>query len=497
MVSSDIPIESNIQADVYNLGEQLGKWTGKISGTHAELVGNVPPVSGCGYLVRLICDMEVAFTAFDVLDHWTQAPRYGYIFDFKHDRTADDIAQTLDYLLALHINGLQFYDWQYRHDTLIPPQDEFTDPLGRPLSLTTVRNLIVAAHMRSMAAMPYTAIYAASPDYAASHAEWALYNEHGQVVDFANGFLKLMNPQCGWQQHFVQECASVLTALPFDGIHIDQYGEPKTGFDSQGDEVDLASGFADTLQAVRNAIGTEKILLFNLVHNWPVEEIASSPLDFWYSELWPPDTSLRRLWQIIRENRALNSRPAVLAVYIPPSWEHTVLAAQSRILAAGGTHIAHGEHSTYLSDPYFPKAELPSPALKSKLKQLADFAVAYEQALVFSDDITDTWSARVLLNNAPVQPGDIIVKAQGSRLFINLLRTGGNWSEELSQEIKQDNVSLTLITRTEKLSRVWCATPEAPLPNTLSVETTITLPLYVEWLLICFEFGRAVDARPV
>jgi dextranase len=426
---------------------------------------------------------EEAFTAFDVLNHWIEAPRYGYLYDFKPGRSQQEIDQTMDYLLAMHINGLQFYDWQYRHDTLLPPQDAFTDPLGRSLSLETVRTLIEAAHIRGMAAMPYTAIYAASPVFAGDHPDWQLFDATGKVVDFANGFLKITNPHGPWQTHFVEECSKVLKALPFDGIHVDQYGEPKTGFDADGLPVDLPLGFVEILDNLRQRIDKDKAVVFNLVNNWPVEPMTESQLSFWYSELWPPETDLQRLWRTIVDNQHLNPRPVVLALYIPPQWEHTVMMVQATILAAGGTHIAHGDHCSYLSDPYFPKAQQPSPTLAERLQQLADFAVAYEEGLAFGEDVTEDWIRELGLGGVNPLSGRVIIRSSRSRLFINILNGDGRWDAELSAPVPLEGLHLTF--SSISLRHKWYASPEEPVPQELS---DVRLPAIKNWLLICLEF---------
>jgi dextranase len=479
LVNSTIPLETLITADIYHLGDLITKWSVQMNGSQAIITGNVPSETRRGYLVRVRLEDQVASTAFDVLDHWTQAPRYGFLYDFSADRTESDIEATFDYLLPFHVNGLQFYDWQYRHDTLLPPTDEYSDPLGRHLSLNTVRALITAAHRYGMAAMPYTAIYAASPQFAETHLPWALYDADHQPFDFASGFLKIMNPDSGWRAHFIEECRKVLAALPFDGIHVDQYGEPQTGFDVDGKTVDLPNSFAELLTELRRAVGLQKDVLFNLVHNWPVSAIANVPLNFWYSELWPPNTTLTHLWQTLRDNHKLNPRPAVLAVYIRPDWEETICAANSVILASGGTQIIHGDHGRYLSDPYFPKAGIPSPSLTHRLRQLADFAVAYEEALVFAEDATDDWLPLLQLEGIADEPGQVIVRAAGNNLYISLLNVSGQWNTELSAPQPLKNVRLTIPGHT--ISRSWCASPEAPLAIPVAIDQ---LPAIDSWLLI-------------
>ncbi len=134
----------------------------------------------------------VATTAFDVLPSWTSYPRYGFLTDFTPGR--GDIAAAVETLARYHVNGLQFYDWQYRHDHLLPPQPEYTDPLGRRLSLPVVADGVRAAHAHGMAAMPYLAVYAASPEFWRAHPEWALYDAERRPLSFGDGLLGLMNP---------------------------------------------------------------------------------------------------------------------------------------------------------------------------------------------------------------------------------------------------------------------------------------------------------------
>src|SRR6266704_2904188 len=50
--------------------------------------------------------------AVDVLEHWTQAPRYGFLSDFS---PGDQSARTNVAALArYHVNVVQFYDWMWR-----------------------------------------------------------------------------------------------------------------------------------------------------------------------------------------------------------------------------------------------------------------------------------------------------------------------------------------------------------------------------------------------
>ncbi|PZS00596.1 MAG: hypothetical protein DLM69_06250, partial [Candidatus Chloroheliales bacterium] len=78
--------------------------------------------------------------AFDVLARWSDAPRYGFLADFAPGQS--DVAARCDRLARYHLNVVQFYDWMWRHYQLLPPQDDFSDALGRQLSLGVVREAI-------------------------------------------------------------------------------------------------------------------------------------------------------------------------------------------------------------------------------------------------------------------------------------------------------------------------------------------------------------------
>lgn len=316
-------------------------------------------------------------TAFDVLETWTAFPRYGFLCDFSPNRK--NAAETLQTLAKYHINGLQFYDWQYRHDSLVPTQDEFIDPLGRPLSLVTIRDLLDVAHAYGMAAMPYLAVYAASAAFWRSHPEWALYDRDRKVIPFGDDFLGLMNPAPGsaWQRHLLDECGKVLASLPFDGLHIDQYGEPREVYDQDGQPVNLPIAFGAFVQAAAREHPDQPVL-FNAVGNWPIESLASAPTAFNYIEVWPPDTAYLDLVRIVRNARTLSGGKAVvIALYIPAGRIINIRLANALIHSAGGSRIELGENERLLSDPYFPKHEALSEELRTALRRSSDFVVRY------------------------------------------------------------------------------------------------------------------------
>jgi len=355
-----------------------------VPGEHLIHLKWMPVAKPAGYSARLDVysvssadDAETlsATTAFDVLSHWTDFPRYGFLSDFSASRP--DPETTLKKLARFHINGLQFYDWQYRHDQLLAPTDEYLDPLGREMSLASVRSLVEAAHRHGMAAMPYLAIYAASVEFWRAHSDWALYDEAGQPIPFGEDFLGLMDPSKDrpWSGHLLAECAQALQSIPFDALHIDQYGDPKRAWDSQGQPVDLPQAFVDFLRDASNQ-HSGKTILFNAVGNWPIESLAESAADFMYIEIWPPEVEYLQLAKIVLNAVHLaHGKPVAIALYLPADHPANNLLADAVIIACGGTRIELGEEARLLSDPYFPRHQQISPDLYAELRRLSDFLI--------------------------------------------------------------------------------------------------------------------------
>ncbi|MGE5378260.1 MAG: glycoside hydrolase family 66 protein [Bacteroidota bacterium] len=336
-----------------------------------------PPEKPAGYSCRLEIPSEniSATTAFDVLLNWTDFPRYGFLVDFNASRP--DPEATLEDLTRFHINGLQFYDWQYRHDQLLSPIETYIDPLGREMSLASVRALVQAAHQYGMAAMPYLAIYAASAEFWRAHPGWALYDRLKSPIAFGENFLGLMDPsqESQWTQHLLNEGRRALEAIPFDGLHIDQYGDPKQAWNVQGNPVDLPKAFVDFIQAASDE-HPKQAILFNAVGNWPIEALAECAVAFLYIEVWPPDVEYRHLAEIVLNAvRLSHGKAVVIALYLPAGRPANNLLADAVILACGGTRIELGEDARLLSDPYFPKHEEIAPALLSELRKLSDYMV--------------------------------------------------------------------------------------------------------------------------
>jgi len=373
-----------IRVHIGHLGETaqlIEKPQSLIAGFQTVCIDWMPSSNPAGYAakIELISQngipISTSSTSFDVLNRWTDFPRYGFLSDFSASRADPDA--TLKNLARFHINGLQFYDWQYRHDQLLPPSDDYIDPLGRSMSLKIVRSLVDSAHQHGMAALPYLAVYAASAEFWRDHLDWALYDENQKAIPFGEDFLGLMNPAVNspWAKHLLMECARALQAIPFDGLHIDQYGEPKHVWDAQHEPIDLPRAFIDFIQSARNQ-NPDQTILFNAVGNWPIEALSAAPLDFIYIEVWPPEVRYHDLAHIVLDAVQLShGKPVVIALYLPADRPENILLANALILSCGGLRIELGEQARLLVDPYFPRHQQIGPNLLATMRRFYDFVV--------------------------------------------------------------------------------------------------------------------------
>lgn len=115
---------------------------------------------------------------FDVVPERRRVTRYGFLTDFAPDDEGED---DLRWMCALHLNAVQFYDWMYRHDKLLPDSELYSDPMGRPTSLAVIEGKIAACKKLGMRPFAYGAVYAATAATCEAHPDWAMYS-HGRAA---------------------------------------------------------------------------------------------------------------------------------------------------------------------------------------------------------------------------------------------------------------------------------------------------------------------------
>lgn len=396
-----------------------------------------------------------AGTAILVAEHWREVPRYGFLSDFAPEDVVTGTDARVRDLAKYHITCVQFYDWMYRHYRFLPPEDVFTDVLGKTTSMPVVRARVDACHQHGMATLAYGAVYGPEPEFILEHPEWLLYDAHGEPFHLGGIFyITDLRAGSGWRERILGEYEEAVREVGFDGIHMDQYGVPKSGFDQRGAFVDLADTIPDMideaaqrLRNVRDGAG----VIFNAVNDWPIDTVAPADQAAVYIEVWPPHERYLDLVRLIRRARDLSGKQVILAAYLKPYVEGGAGAdwaaryATAVIAAAGGHHLLLGEGNAVLHDPYYANHGHLGPEGVNVLRRYYDHTAAHTQVLHAGDlrfverSFTTGHNGEVRLVGAPScatpEAGAVwlAIKQRPGQLIVHLVNLTGvthdRWNE--------------------------------------------------------------------
>lgn len=475
----------------------------------------------------------------DVSSSWTKFPRYGYVWDYT---AMADPQEKIDLMSVYHLNGIQFYDWQYRHHQPVAQGESvWKDWSGRAISGDVIRAYIECAHEKNMVCMAYNMIYAANKTYLSDGSgidpAWRLVKQDGTDftcdMDASLGdvgilqYFNLLNPS--WQAYIFAQENKVFNAFAFDGWHGDTIGEngvmqtpagKPLGYDEERKPIRyVKDGYTIFLNAAKAAIGS-KYLSFNPVGAQGIERVNISDVDVLYTEFWPWDRNQEgELYDsyhsihkaIVQAAEQSGGKSLVVAAYInyrnPKSSFNTpaVRLMDSVIFASGGAHIELGNGDRMLSDEYFPSDNKKTMhfTLPGDVQRLYDFSVAYENLL--RDGHSPIENA-VSLEGIPVsrkgEADTVWIFAKGSKTeevyhFINLIGTDNGWRDEKQLKkapLEQKNVHVKLYT--EKAPETVClASPDREdlRPVSLRFTTghddggafvTFTMPILSYWNMV-------------
>jgi dextranase len=480
-----------------------------------------PPAQG-GYLVEAEVETPGGTIAgrgsADVLADWRADPRYGFLSEFGPGDTGQP--GRVATMAGLHLNCAQFYDWAYRHDQLLPPATAYRDPIGRELSLDSVRASITACRDRGIAPLGYAALYAGLPDFAAAHRDWQITDGAGRPEHLAELFY-LMNPaDPGWRAHLLGQLDQALGGLDFDGFHLDQYGYPRTAWDRAGDPVDVGAGLASLVRAAAARVAAARPgggVIANAVGAWPLPDFAPVPQVATYVEVWEPCTRYEDLVSLAERARLLAARPVLFAAYPaflgadprpgpgPASGGLSLLVAVT--LAAGAWPFRAGEGERVLVDPYYPNHVLPPARARTELARLLDFGVAFRTWLrgprvraaepAFIAGPAAEWQFS-RPHSARPEPGRIWARASTTPgwtvlSLVNLLGvTDPSWDRP-QPPARPGQVTITL-PRHLKDPACWAASPERGLERLPVTEAAdgrqVTVPLTL-WTLLMIADSSA------
>ncbi len=358
--------------------------------------------------------LDTAASAVDVSSDWAKFPRYGFLEGYpvqNPSQTNYDIGLLNDY----HLNGLQFYDWQWMHHwplkgTVANPASTWNDVANRLVSGATVTNAINDAHGFNMMAQNYNLAYGAWSGYGQDGSgvdyHWGMwYNSNctnqagfGLPAGWATPYIYWFNPaDTNWQSYIFGREVDAMSVYPFDGWHVDSFGDVGTVYDCNGNVLNNASGIASFLSAAKSSLN--KRITFNAVANFSTAQTLGAPLEFNYVEAWERlgQNTYSDLKSIIDSNWATTGKPTVIAGYMDYDYAKTTTTQQklfndpgvrfinSLLMATGGGHVELGEGLQMLSNEYFPTLNVAMTAtLRKAERDLYDFQVANENLLLDS-----------------------------------------------------------------------------------------------------------------
>lgn len=475
----------------------------------------LPPVDESFAGFGIACQTEAGEQSACAVDVQAElrAFRYGFLSDFSKDEASE--ADVLA-MAKHHVNAVQFYDWSYRHDTLVAPQTEYTDMMGKHNSLDTIKRKIEACHAHGMHALGYGAVYAASEPFAKQHADWRLYAHKDEPLRFIDVFA-IMNLESPWQTYLIRQYRNAVEFVGFDGIHMDTYGFPKTALNVAGDVVRLEDDFAPLIEETRNTL-PNATLVFNNVGNWPVDHTMHASVDAVYIEVWPPYERYEHIKQLILNAKAAR-KPVVLAAYPAPFRTDTPeralnaqLVLMSAVAAHGASQLWFGEQNAVLTQGYYADYTRLSDGQELLLRAYDHFFVRYE-ALLFDDSLKDVsythcgWDNQEYLCGKPYSVGGeggklwLIIRENKNRKLIQMINLCGdecsNWNAGRSTPQTQSNVTLRIQIHSA-VKKVWIASPDAEggnvqaisyeiVPNDRADILSITIPRVERYTMLYLE----------
>lgn len=394
---------------VTNLAPQSLSGLGVGATTTRSFTWTAPVQDYQGYLVTVSAFnaagtvLDVFPCAIDVSSDWARFPRYGFVANYP---AGLDGYHVMWLLKNYHLNGVQFYDWQWKHHQPFNSASSWPDVANRTVYKATVTSLIEAAHSYNMVAMNYNLYGAAYQDYLTDGSGLALgmgifssarpstgykladQMSFGLPAGWATAKLYQMNNRNpAWQNFIFGKEREVFSNFGFDGWHIDSLGT-HLAYDYGGAQFNLDDYNPQFINAAKTALG--KRMLFNTVDAVGEGQVArSANVEFVYSELWGANASFNDLDRRVETVRQAGGKAVVFAAYLNRGLtsgvfnEAGVRLADAAIFAAGAAHLELGDGDKMLHSEYFPASAnvLMTGSLQTALRGYYDFLVGYENLL--------------------------------------------------------------------------------------------------------------------
>ena len=382
-ITAEASTEGTVHFSVSHLGTEIDSGDATVDNGKATWTYTTPSEDGQGYLVTATGgDGTHAETAIDASTSWTRFPRMGYLSHFKPTAPEGTDGHTTyeaflfqkpqDYIDKLsrdyHINALQYYDWQYRHEQPVATGDLADKwPLwyrDTYASKKTITDYIQDAKNANMGSLAYSMAYAANDNYDTNTIkdEWRLREDNGSYwvrdlgeqwwvptpkgVDKPKSHQFMMNVNNeDWRTYITGQYKTQKTEFKFDGTHIDTLGQTSKK-DASGNPVDLTDGLAalvdDTYKNVGGQVG------INLPDGAGSEKINKASAAYMYTELWDHNETNAQVASYLQSARNnAGNKPQIVAAYAnkydPTRWvpdpEHPDKRIHPAVTPDEGTRI--------------------------------------------------------------------------------------------------------------------------------------------------------------
>ena len=493
------------------VGEELSQAVDLSDGKSSVSINWTPPDSDFrGYLVgvRLVSSsgetLGTGYTAVDVSSQWNRFPRYGYLAHYSKAEGAMP-AEWIAELNKFHIDGLEYYDFENRHEqplagTVEHPDSEWKDIAGRRVERSIVDGFLAEAHRYHMMSMAYNTSYCAYADAFTNGSgvklRWATWPTADGPRTFETAMalnldgddqwkthrLVYMNQNLpDWQNYLFRKLAELFRVYPFDGWQVDTFGTTG-GYSYEGSYVNFILGFRPFVDNAHAFL--KKDIVLNTVNTWGQDDVARSAAAFVHSELWEDHETYSSIAAAAEQVHTANPAKAVVfAAYLqrqqkgnpvpktnyfnPPS----VLLADATIFASGAAHIELGDGSRMLSSEYFPADTrfAVSPDLSRQLRHYYDFLTAYENVLSYQVAVAPaTVSVAGQTSSANGVPNTIwtLARQKDGRTIIHLINLLGS-SDAHWRDVHADRPDAPLlkqlrvrIAADEDITRAGWASPD-------------------------------------